>query len=115
MHTNNDNDSIVTAEELVELVKKNLVLTHNEDDALIAHVVGAATSYATSFQHHPHGYYEHHGMSGATRQAIIILATHFYESRDGATAGFWNTQPTATSGVWQAVHNLLRLDKNWQI
>lgn len=112
MHTNNE---IVTAEELVELVKKNLVLTHDEDDALIAHVVGAATSYATSFQHHPTGYYEQHVMSGATRQAIIMLATHFYESRDGSTAGFWNNQPHATTGVWQAVHNLLRLDKNWQL
>lgn len=112
MHTNND---IVTAEELVELVKKNLILTHNEDDALIAHVVGADTSYAASFQHQPPNHYEAHGMSGATRQAIIMLATHFYESRDGSTAGFWNTQPHATSGVWLAVHNLLRLDKNWQI
>lgn len=100
---------------LVGLVKKNLILTHDEDDDLLAHLVGAATSYATSFQHLPPSFYEVEEMSGATRQAIVMLASHFYESRDGSTAGFWNNQPQAAHSVWKAVNALLRLDRNWQI
>lgn len=54
-------------------------------------------------------------MSGATRQGIVMLASHFYESRDGATAGFWADKPEAARAVWTAVNNLLRLDRDWKI
>jgi hypothetical protein len=101
--------------ELVELVKANLILTHDEDDALIGSLVGAATSYAVAYQHLPDGYYEDHPMSGTTRQAIVLLATHFYESRDGSTAGFWADKPEAAKAVWNAVNNLLRLDREWKV
>lgn len=101
--------------ELVELVKANLVLTHDEDDALIGSLVGAATSYAVAYQHLLEGYYEEHPMSGTTRQAIVLLATHFYESRDGSTAGFWVDKPQAAQAVWNAVNTLLRLDRAWKV
>ncbi|MDP9832650.1 head-tail connector protein [Trueperella abortisuis] len=101
--------------ELVELVTANLILTHDEDDALIGSLVGAATSYAVAYQHLPDGYYEDHPMSGTTRQAIVLLATHFYESRDGSTAGFWADMPEAAKAVWNAVNNLLRLDREWNV
>ena len=101
--------------ELVDLVKTNLLLEHDEDDDLIESLVLAATSYATSYQHLPADYYQHHDMSGSTRQGIIMLATHFYESRDGATAGFWADKPDAARAVWGAVNNLLRLDREWKI
>lgn len=77
--------------ELVELVKANLILAHDEDDALIGSLVGAATSYAVAYQHLPDAYYEDHPMSGTTRQAVILLATHFYELRDGRPPGFGRT------------------------
>ncbi|AWA43104.1 head-tail connector protein [Trueperella pyogenes] len=101
--------------ELVELVKKNLILTHAEDDELLSHMVLAATSYAASYQHLPVGYYQTNPMSGATEQAVIMLASHFYESRDGSTAGFWADKPEAAKAVWNAVNNLLRLDREWKV
>lgn len=101
--------------ELVELVKANLILAHDEDDVLIGSLVGAATSYAVAYQHLPDAYYEDHPMSGTTRQAIVLLATHFYESRDGSTAGFWVDKPEAAKAVWDAVNTLLRLDRQWKV
>ena len=101
--------------ELVGLVKQNLIVEHREDDGLIASFVAAATSYATAFQHLDGGHYETHPMSEATRQGIIMLASHFYESRDGATAGFWADKPEAARAVWNAVNTLLRLDRDWKI
>ena len=44
--------------DLVDQVKANLILTHDEDDQLIESLVGAATSYATAYQHLPEHYYE---------------------------------------------------------
>lgn len=101
--------------ELIDQVKTNLILTHHEDDELIEHLIRAATSYATGYQHLPDGHYDNAPMSGTTRQAVIMLATHFYESRDGATAGFWVDKPDAARAVWNAVNTLLRLDREWKI
>ncbi|WP_406711884.1 head-tail connector protein [Trueperella pyogenes] len=100
---------------LLDRVKHNLILTHSEDDELIAHMVVAATSYAASYQHLPDGHYTQHPMSGATQQAVIMLASHFYESRDGSTAGFWNDKTQAASSVWDAVNRLLVMDREWKI
>lgn len=102
-------------DEIVALVKTNLLVDHNADDTLITALVGAATSYATSYQHLPADHYTTHDMSGATRQGIVMLASHFYESRDGATAGFWADKPDAARAVWDAVNRLLRLDREWKI
>lgn len=101
--------------ELVEQVKANLLITFDDDDALITALVNAATSYVTAFQHLPEGHYEQAAMSGATRQGIVMLASHFYESRDGSTAGFWADKPDAARAVWDAVNNLIRLDRDWKV
>ena len=50
-----------------------------------------------------------------TEQAIIMLASHFYESRDGSTAGFFSDNVNASSQVWNTVNLLLRLDRRWQV
>ncbi|WP_311776985.1 head-tail connector protein [Trueperella abortisuis] len=105
----------MTTTELLAQVKANLLITFDDDDALIMALVNAATSYACSFQHLPEGHYEQAAMSGATRQGIVMLASHFYESRDGATAGFWADKPEAAKAVWAAVNNLLRLDRDWKV
>lgn len=102
-------------DELVQLVKQNLIIEHDGDDGLIASFVEAATSYATGYQHLDAGFYDSHDMSEATRQGVVMLATHFYESRDGATAGFWADKPEAARAVWAAVNTLLRLDRDWKI
>ncbi|MDY5133434.1 head-tail connector protein [Actinotignum urinale] len=101
--------------ELIGLVKQNLIIEHDGDDGLIGSFVEAATSYATGYQHLDAGFYNSHDMSEATRQGVIMLATHFYESRDGATAGFWADKPEAARAVWAAVNTLLRLDRDWKI
>lgn len=101
--------------ELIGLVKQNLIIEHDGDDGLIASFVEAATSYATGYQHLDAGFYDSHEMSEATRQGVVMLATHFYESRDGATAGFWADRPEAARAVWAAVNTLLRLDRDWKI
>ncbi len=86
-----------------------------DDDNLIAHLATAATSYATSYQHRPGGFYDTHEMSPATTHAIVMLATHLYESRDGATAGFWSDKTDAARAAWEAINRLLVLDRDWQI
>ncbi|MCM3907913.1 MULTISPECIES: head-tail connector protein [Actinomycetaceae] len=105
----------MTTTELIDLAKANLLITFDDDDQLIGALVNAATSYACSFQHLPENHYEAHEMSGATRQGIVMLASHFYESRDGSTAGFWADKPDAARAVWNAVNNLLRLDRDWKV
>ena len=105
----------MTTTELIDQVKANLLITFDDDDQLIGALINAATSYACSYQHLDEAYYETHDMSGATRQGVVMLASHFYESRDGSTAGFWADKPDAARAVWNAVNNLLRLDRDWKV
>lgn len=100
---------------LIDQVKANLILAHDADDELIANLVDAATSYATAYQHLPENYYRTHEMPGSTRQAIVMLASHFYESRDGSAAGFWSDKPDAAKSMWAAVNTLLRLEREWKV
>ena len=100
---------------LLEKVKANLIITYFDDDRLIEMYISAAISYAESYQKKPDGYYLENDMSPATEQAVIMLSSHFYESRDGSTAGFFADNVSAANQVWTTVNVLLRLDKNWQI
>lgn len=100
---------------LLDKVKANLILNHGEDDALVEGMIAAAISYAESYQHLLEGYYTENPMSPATEQGIIMLATHFYESRDGSTGGFFNDNVSASDQVWKTVHLLLRMGKEWQV
>lgn len=100
---------------LLEKVKANLILQHNEDDALIESFIAAAVSYAESYQHIPEGTYVDSPMPPTTEQAVIMLASHFYESRDGSTGGFFADNVQASQQVWNTVNMLLRLDRRWQI
>lgn len=100
---------------LLQAVKNNLILEHDEDDELLQSYITAAVSYAESYQHLHEGYYAEHRMPPTTEQAVILLASHFYESRDGSTAGFWNDNPNAAKQVWNTVNLLLRLDRRWKV
>ena len=105
----------VTLEALLVQVKANLILEHDQDDALLTEMVASAISYAASFQHLPENHYDHNVMPGSTRQGIVMLASHFYESRDGSTAGVWNDKPDAAKAVWVAVNRLLVLEREWKV
>jgi len=110
---------------LLEKVKENLILTHNEDDALLESFIKAAINYAESFQHLRAGYYCGNTAEGevgeasrfppTTEQAVIMLASHFYESRDGSTGGFFADSVQAGQQVWNTVNMLLRLDRDWKV
>ena len=100
---------------LLQRVKDNLILDGDSDDRLILSYITAAVSYAESYQHLREGYYTENIMPPTTEQAVIMLASHFYESRDGSTAGFFNDNPNAAKQVWNTVNLLLRLDRRWQV
>ena len=100
---------------LLEKVKQNLILDHAADDALLKGYITAAVSYAESYQHLPDGYYSGNTMPATTEQAIIMLSSHFYESRDGSTGGFFSDNVQAGQQVWNTVNLLLRLDREWKV
>ena len=75
--------------ELLSKVKENLILEHDADDKLLERYITAAIYYAESYQHIAAGYYQEHPMPPTTEQAVIMLSSHFYESRDGSTGGFF--------------------------
>lgn len=100
---------------LLEKVKANLILGHSVDDELLEMYISAAVSYAESYQHIEAGYYSTHEMPPTTEQAVIMLSSHFYESRDGSTGGFFADRPEAARQVWNTVNLLLRLDRDWKV
>jgi len=100
--------------DLLDKVRANLILTHNADDALLRSFIAAAVSYAEKFQHLDEGTYAEKPMTPTTEQAVIVLASHFYESRDGSTAGYFGDNIQAGQQVWDTVNNLLRLDRQWK-
>lgn len=100
---------------LLEKLKANLIIDHTADDALLETYLTAAVAYAESYQHIAEGYYSENAMPATTEQAVIMLASHFYESRDGSTGGFFANSPGAAQQVWNTVNLLLRLDRDWSV
>ena len=100
---------------LLTKVKQNLILEHSEDDELLRGYITAAISYAESYQHIQAGSYQVNPMPPTTEQAVIMLVTHFYESRDGSTGGFVSDNVQAGQQVWHTVNLLLRLDRDWNV
>lgn len=100
---------------LLPKVKANLILEHGADDELLLGFIRAAVSYAESYQHIAEGHYFENVMLPTTEQAIIMLSSHFYESRDGSTAGFFADNVQAGQQVWNTVNLLLRLDRHWRV
>jgi len=102
-------------DDLLTKVKQNLILEHTADDVLLQSFITAAVSYAESYQHIPAGSYSDGIMPPTTEQAVIMLASHFYESRDGSTGGFFADNVQASQQVWTTVNLLLRLDREWKV
>ena len=105
----------MTPTELLPKVKENLILAHGEDDALLLRLIAAALNYAESYQHLAENYYNTTTMPPTTEQAVIMLSSHFYESRDGSTGGFFADSVQAGQQVWNTVNTLLRLDRLWGV
>lgn len=100
---------------LLKSVKANLIIEHDEDDELLEMYISAAISYAESYQHLKEGYYNENEISPITKQAVIMLSSHFYESRDGGTGGFYSDTALAGEKARETINNLLRLDKDWKV
>ena len=100
---------------LLEKVKANLILEHSADDELLQMYITAAVSYAESYQHIAEGFYTENPMPPTTEQAVIMLSSHFYESRDGSAGGFFAVSVKAGQQVWNTVNQLLRLDRDWKV
>lgn len=105
----------IMIEELLKKVKQNLILNHEADDALLKGYITASISYAESYQHLMAGFYSENQMPATTEQAVIMLSSHFYESRDGSTGGFFADNVQAGQQVWNTVNLLLRLDREWRV
>ena len=99
------------AEDLLVPLKENLAVEHDADDALLLRCLSSAVSYAEGYQKKGPDYYQTNAMTESTRQAVIVLATFFYESRDGSTAGFFADSPEAAKQVWETVKLLLQGDR----
>lgn len=54
-------------------------------------------------------------MPPATEQAVIMLSSHLYESRDGSTGGFFADNTGAAAQVWLTADRLLALGKDWVV
>lgn len=100
---------------LLEKVKANLILEHGADDELLQMYIATAISYAESYQHLEKNFYTNNQMPPTTEQAVIMLSSHFYESRDGSTGGFFSDNVQAGQQVWNTVNLLLRLDRDWKV
>ena len=99
-------------DELLPKVKANIVLEHDEDDTLLRGHILAAVGYAESYQKRS---YANEILPPTTEQAIIMLASHFFESRDGSTGGFFADYVGAAKQTWDAVNRLLLLEKRWEM
>ena len=98
---------------LLARVKANLILEHGADDELLLGFIRAALSYAESYQHRPAGHYAKNPLPPTTEQAVIMLAGHFYESRDGSTAGFFGDNVQAGRQAMETINMLLRLERDF--
>jgi len=100
---------------LLNRVKTNLIIQHNADDEFIKGLISAAIDHAEKFQHVDQGYYAKNNMPPTTAQAVTMLASHYYESRDGSTAGFFGDNVPAAQQTMRAVNDLLRLNREWGV
>ena len=102
-------------DELLFKVKENLILTHEVDDELLLRLIATSISYAESYQHLEKDFYNSNSIPPTTEQAIIMLSSHFYESRDGSTGGFFADSINASKQIWVTVNRLLQLDRDWKV
>jgi len=96
---------------LLQKVKDNAVITHDGDDTLLLGLIAAAIDYMETYQKVKHG---RKSLPPSTEQAVIILATHWYESRDGSTGGFF-ADTAAGDRVWETIHRLLAINRNIEV
>ena len=99
---------------LLEKIKKNLILEHDEDDDLIRSYITAAVSLCRSYQHLEAGTYTENPMHlQPNRRLSCYAATSMNQEMVLRVAFADNT--SAGEQVWNTVNLLLRLDRNWKV
>jgi len=101
---------------LLPEVKANLIIpmTDTTDDALILSEIRSALDWSLGYQRRDLINFD--GIiAPSTRQAVVMLASHMYESRDGSTAGFFGDNVGASNQVWETIKKLLVLNKKWEV
>lgn len=108
-------DLEVFATELLPKVKENLNVDFDNDDEHILRLTHSAIEYAQRYQNkvYPQAYKTTADVPHSTVQGIIMLASHWYESRDGSTAGYFSN--TQGSMVVQAAERLFSAHKDWKV
>ena len=107
-----DKPVVTIFEELLPLVKSNLIIDYDRDDALLTRIIRSAVDCAERYQNIERETYRALcDMPPTARQAVIMLASHWYESRDGSTGGFFGDRTQAADAVMTAVNRLLTLDR----
>jgi uncharacterized phage protein (predicted DNA packaging) len=101
--------------ELLPKVKANLVIDFDTDNDLISRLIRSALSYAQLYQNKDFTecYADISDVPLSTEQAVIMLVTHWYESRDGSNGGYFSN--TSGSEITKAVDRLLSASKEWVV
>lgn len=86
-------------------LKAQLNLDHDLDDALLSHQIEAAEAHVASFIGSPLTA----PLPAAIRQAVLMLAAYWYETRETAQAG------GAPSAVPFGVYDLLQPHRVWVV
>ena len=86
-------------------LKAQLNIDHDLDDALLSHQIDAAVSHVASFIGAPLT----DPLPAAIRQAVLMLAAYWYETREAAQAG------GAPYAVPFGVHDLLQPHRVWVV
>ncbi|GHU91591.1 hypothetical protein FACS1894202_13310 [Clostridia bacterium] len=100
------------ADTLLPKVKANLIIEHDGDDELLRGFIRAAVDYAEQYQKVTYG---RRNLPPSTEQAVIMLASHYYESRDGATGGYFADTALAGNNARAAIDRLLNMHKKWEV
>ena len=96
-------------DDLLVKVKLNLIIEHSDDDELLRNLIRAALDYAKNYQNRK----RLSKLPPSTEQAIIMLCSHWYESRDGGSGGFMSS--AKGEDIMRAVNLLLALYKSWEL
>lgn len=96
-------------ENLLPKVKANLIIDHKDDDELLCNLIRSALDYAENYQRVKYK----RKLPPSTEQAIIMLSSFWYESRDGGSGGFMSS--AKGDEILKSINWLLALNKSWSL
>jgi hypothetical protein len=102
---------------LLAKVQQNLILENPDDNdlAVMERCTMAALDYAARQQNHPNGFYKKNPMTPNTEDAVIMLASLNYESRDCTPTGIFGASEAGSKLARTTIDDMLRLGKVWRV